>query len=261
MIDAILPNIGFGIQLVYNFSAEEFMRPILKLAEKYEDIKASIDLFNRDLTENEDLAQQLARSTTYWVYDPATGFFGPSKFVAFVKMNYSDYAKAQKGESTGDRFNGTVARVAIERILGSFKHNDHLRYEIIKWGEARFGPHVFSGTNTAKWQFSLLNEVLRDQTSGDLPIAGPPALDKQNNGRQSAVDNLSIGKAPLRSPIPREVRREVWRRDEGKCVRCGSREKLEFDHIIPVSKGGSNTARNIELLCQNCNRTKASDIR
>jgi Holliday junction DNA helicase RuvB subunit len=63
-----------------------------------------------------------------------------------------------------------------------------------------------------------------------------------------------------RQTIPSEVRREVWRRDGGKCVKCGSREKLEYDHIIPVSKGGSNTARNIELLCENCNRMKRDSI-
>ncbi|MGD0814195.1 MAG: AAA family ATPase [Verrucomicrobiota bacterium] len=60
-----------------------------------------------------------------------------------------------------------------------------------------------------------------------------------------------------RDTIPSEVRREVWRRDGGK---CGSRERLEFDHIIPVAKGGSNTARNIELLCESCNRSKSASI-
>lgn len=59
---------------------------------------------------------------------------------------------------------------------------------------------------------------------------------------------------------PSKVRREVWRRDEGKCVRCGSRQRLEYDHIIPVVRGGSNTARNIELLCELCNRRKGSEI-
>ena len=63
-----------------------------------------------------------------------------------------------------------------------------------------------------------------------------------------------------RDAIPSEIRREVWRRDGGKCVKCGSREKLEYDHIIPVSKGGSNTARNIELLCEACNRAKSDLI-
>lgn len=65
---------------------------------------------------------------------------------------------------------------------------------------------------------------------------------------------------PKRFGIPAEVRREVWRRDGGKCVQCGSRENLEYDHIIPVSKGGSNTVRNIELLCETCNRAKSDSI-
>jgi len=65
---------------------------------------------------------------------------------------------------------------------------------------------------------------------------------------------------PSRTAIPEDVRHEVWRRDGGKCVKCGSRERLEFDHIIPLSKGGNNTARNIELLCESCNRAKGDDL-
>jgi Holliday junction DNA helicase RuvB subunit len=64
-----------------------------------------------------------------------------------------------------------------------------------------------------------------------------------------------------RTGIPSEVRREVWRRDAGRCVKCGSRDRLEYDHIIPVMEGGSNTARNVELLCEKCNRAKSDLIR
>ena len=63
-----------------------------------------------------------------------------------------------------------------------------------------------------------------------------------------------------RIPIPEDVRNAVWRRDGGKCVICGSSEKLEFDHLIPFSKGGSNTTRNIQLLCEKCNRSKKDKI-
>jgi hypothetical protein len=63
-----------------------------------------------------------------------------------------------------------------------------------------------------------------------------------------------------RKPIPQEVRIAVWRRDEGKCVECGSKESLEYDHIIPFSKGGSDSVRNIQLLCENCNREKSNKI-
>jgi hypothetical protein len=73
-------------------------------------------------------------------------------------------------------------------------------------------------------------------------------------------DNSSENLTYERSRIPEKVRIEVWRRDGGKCARCGSREKLEYDHIVPISKGGSNTARNIELLCEKCNRSKSNNV-
>jgi len=78
---------------------------------------------------------------------------------------------------------------------------------------------------------------------------------------KAKFDNASPGETKYeRRRIPENVRIEVWRRDGGKCARCGSREKLEYDHIIPISKGGSNTARNIELLCEKHNRSKSSNV-
>lgn len=63
-----------------------------------------------------------------------------------------------------------------------------------------------------------------------------------------------------RKSIPDDVKNFVWNRDGGRCVKCGSNEKLEFDHIIPFSKGGSDTARNLQLLCEKCNRQKSYRI-
>ena len=79
-------------------------------------------------------------------------------------------------------------------------------------------------------------------------------LSSRHNGSDSKEIRTS------RDRIPENVRRAVWRRDQGKCARCGSRELIEYDHIIPVSEGGGNTARNIELLCQRCNRSKGANI-
>jgi hypothetical protein len=76
----------------------------------------------------------------------------------------------------------------------------------------------------------------------------------------AAFENASRLAATPREAIPEYVRLFVWQRDAGKCVTCGSRERLEFDHIIPLARGGSNTERNLQLLCEACNRAKAASI-
>ncbi len=61
--------------------------------------------------------------------------------------------------------------------------------------------------------------------------------------------------------IPSSVKLEVWKRDMGRCVICGSTDNLHFDHIIPYSKGGSSlVAENIQLLCAKHNLKKRDKI-
>ena len=62
----------------------------------------------------------------------------------------------------------------------------------------------------------------------------------------------------LREHIPQQVRDQVWRRDQNRCVQCGSNYRLELDHIQPVSAGGRSTYRNLQLLCERCNREKGA---
>ncbi|SRR5258708_18522761 len=60
--------------------------------------------------------------------------------------------------------------------------------------------------------------------------------------------------------IPPEVKKAVWERDGGRCVKCGSQSEMHFDHIIPRSKGGSTTVENLQLLCKSHNLAKGSRI-
>lgn len=61
--------------------------------------------------------------------------------------------------------------------------------------------------------------------------------------------------------IPTPVKIEVWKRDKGKCVKCGSTKNLHFDHNIPYSKGGSSiTAENVQILCARHNLEKSNKI-
>lgn len=75
---------------------------------------------------------------------------------------------------------------------------------------------------------------------------------------QAMTEELRRG--PRRAHIPQDVKVLVWQRDGGRCVECGSQSDLEFDHIIPLAMGGSNTARNLQLLCEPCNRRKGATL-
>ncbi|MQA00379.1 MAG: hypothetical protein GEU80_13805 [Dehalococcoidia bacterium] len=63
-----------------------------------------------------------------------------------------------------------------------------------------------------------------------------------------------------RERIPDEVRAFVWHRDDGRCTQCGAEDDLQFDHVIPVAKGGGNAPENIQVLCGDCNRAKSDSI-
>ncbi|MFA5097539.1 MAG: HNH endonuclease signature motif containing protein [Candidatus Margulisiibacteriota bacterium] len=53
----------------------------------------------------------------------------------------------------------------------------------------------------------------------------------------------------------------MWKRDKGKCVKCGSTKNLHFDHDLPFSKGGTSmTEKNIRILCAKCNLEKSDKI-
>jgi HNH endonuclease len=87
------------------------------------------------------------------------------------------------------------------------------------------------------------------------------ALERERRRRRRldhALDAMAAerGAGARREPIPEELRRQVFRRDGGRCVACGSDELLQFDHVIPVTLGGASTADNLQLLCAPCNREK-----
>lgn len=77
--------------------------------------------------------------------------------------------------------------------------------------------------------------------------------------RRIRIKKEDLAKA-RRNRVPPEVQEFVWQRDEGRCVYCGARENLHYDHVIPVAKGGGNDISNIQILCQDCNLRKSDSI-
>ncbi|MDD3183604.1 MAG: HNH endonuclease [Alphaproteobacteria bacterium] len=63
--------------------------------------------------------------------------------------------------------------------------------------------------------------------------------------------------------IPRHVMLKVVRRDNHVCQACHKYvpdDEVEFDHIIPISKGGPTSVSNLRLLCRVCNRKKSNGL-
>ena len=58
-----------------------------------------------------------------------------------------------------------------------------------------------------------------------------------------------------RDSIPPSLRKKV--KSALCCTVCGSDDRTEIDHIIPVSKGGDSSEENLQLLCFTCNRSKS----
>ena len=129
---------------------------------------------------------------------------------------------------------------------------------------------------SVKWQQILLNELIEEAEQKikkeeeiseirDAILENERKKELRNEVYKHLVDEGHIKRnifdsETKREPIPQDVMDKVWNRDSGKCVKCGSQENLEFDHIIPHSKGGATSYRNIQILCKKCNIEKSNKI-
>jgi len=107
------------------------------------------------------------------------------------------------------------------------------------------------GEDDAKELVRATEKELRDRRLWDI---------KRKVSQKVSEIMGDVPPGPGREVIPDDVKIYVWRRDQGKCVKCSGQTNLEYDHIIPVVKGGSNTERNLQLLCERCNRSKSDDV-
>jgi 5-methylcytosine-specific restriction protein A len=59
----------------------------------------------------------------------------------------------------------------------------------------------------------------------------------------------------------RRVRPQALARDQFTCVRCGERDGLEVDHVVPIAQGGTWTLDNAQTLCRHCHAEKTAQER
>lgn len=125
----------------------------------------------------------------------------------------------------------TISWNSVLRVLPVVKKKDQLYLELDRQGGT--GYYTVPDAELAILLFDTLTQMTKRQL-----------LIPKGNSRQ----------------IPQHIRTAVWQRDGGRCVECGSNEYLEFDHIIPFSKGGATSVDNLQLLCRKCNARKSSRI-
>jgi hypothetical protein len=124
--------------------------------------------------------------------------------------------------------------------------------------------HVTVSTAFAK-KLEQAKAARPGETVEDLLEAGLDLLLSQAAKRKGLVEKPQKKLRPSKPEhIPAHVRREVWKRDGGRCQwelhngeRCGCTEGLQFDHIEPLALGGTSTVENVRLLCPAHNREAA----
>ena len=119
---------------------------------------------------------------------------------------------------------------------------------------------VYEKIHAGTWVFNGFFHLVDSWTESD----GGRAVFKFKLELQDdiAESEIPIGVLPEHSRIiPSAVKFEVWKRDKGRCVLCGSTNNLHFDHDLPFSKGGSSLlATNIRILCARHNLSKSDKI-
>ena len=90
----------------------------------------------------------------------------------------------------------------------------------------------------------------------------PAVLPLLRGVQSSIVESLNYIRAFDGQRLPSAdwhiVRSIVMERDGYACTYCGSRKQLEADHILALSRGGSNAFVNLATACRPCNLSKGS---
>lgn len=89
-------------------------------------------------------------------------------------------------------------------------------------------------------------------------------------GAQSCVypgEFTGLGRIPRAKNVPNWLKKAIYCRDHGRCVLCyrdltgllSTDHALQYDHMVPLKKFGTNDPVNFQLLCKSCNLSKGAE--
>ena len=129
--------------------------------------------------------------------------------------------------------------------------------EVVRYAASEAGVHPANVTKTQMKKWGLETPLVQLWGGSTSRLQGLTRVGMEPPNMPPVEETFKLRR---RTKLSNAVMSEVWLRDQGKCAQCESTEDLEFDHIIPHSKGGSSTTKNLRILCQVCNRTRGARI-
>jgi len=164
-------------------------------------------------------------------------------------------------------YRAMFGRVTVH--VGRQQYSLRQRYSKQQWAAERDGQRVYpvlvvQTADRNLWQFRdkfywETDGLDASQVNGLLVTKS--LREQQRIERAQAYAAIgALPRSPVRGAIPDDLKQYVFTRDGGRCQNCGSRQELQYDHVIPVSMGGATTDANLQILCGPCNRRKGAGL-
>lgn len=176
-----------------------------------------------------------------------------------VTIEYEGHDTPKRGYAHNPKFEDQPTSLPTGRLTqnGRFvKAVDKAKQGLRKPEIVKVYEKIMSGVWSLKGYFNLIDyKVISDGKRNVFRF-----ILRLSDNQQAAIPSSERSIEHTRL-IPSEVKKEVWKRDKGRCVICGSTTNLHFDHDLPFSKGGTSlTVKNVRLLCIKHNLEKSGKI-
>lgn len=178
--------------------------------------------------------------------------------------------ECRRAKATRKRKREAVAFNAERRLkyATDTEHRENIKQKTKQW---RLDNPERAKERSAKWKAANRDHVLARKKANNTERRAKSEVREREKETSLAWKKANPTKVLIHSRNRRALRRNaegthteddiaaIWVRQEGLCVYCSADllvTDFHVDHIIPLSKGGSNWPFNLQCLCPDCNLRK-----
>lgn len=234
------------------------------------DDKEKLDWFRVVNIAGEKLTDQELRNTVY------TGPWLSDAKLKFSKTGCAAYGLAKdyvNGSPIRQEFLETalkwISKGQIEAYMAAHQHDPNANElwlyfrNVIEWAQVTF-PHYRREMKGVDWGglYNRFGQETYDTKKLEREIQKLMMDDDVTSKKGIYPYVLTRDEKTLNiRAFTMNMKREAYERQRGICVKCGKHfeiGQMEADHITPWSKGGRTEAKNLQMLCRDCNRRKSN---